>query len=121
MSFSRVCITLVLSTAAVSMQAAEPGNPTIPAPAHASATSDSSLRPASFACYIYPESMHVQSSLRGMVCPTLQPGDGTAKPGWSKEFRCSISGATASCDAVERSGPISLASADAPGTYPFWV
>jgi hypothetical protein len=139
MSFSKVCITLVLSTAAVSMQAAGTSSKSrshknIVAAAKqgsaaaqvdaASGTSADQLSqvemPVTFSCYVYPAGSQIAASnSNGLVCPALQHGDGVAKPGWLREFRCSVSGTTATCAPLENPGPATLADLAMPVTIYF--
>jgi hypothetical protein len=142
MSFSKVCITLVLSTAAVSMQAAgtgsksrshknivaaaKQGSPATQVDATSGKTSDLLSQvelPVTFSCYMYPAGSNIMASnANGLVCPALQPGDGVAKPGWLREFRCSVSGTTATCAPLENPGPSTLADLAVPVTiYVPWV
>jgi hypothetical protein len=61
--------------------------------------------PASFSCYTYPPSLRITpTNANGLVCPALEPGDGSAKPGWTREYRCSVSGNTATCGPLENPG-----------------
>lgn len=126
MSFSKVCITVLLSTAAFSMQAAAQDNhsqsehQTLPV-ANIARTQQNlppmsqegsqntgsnflaqAESPVTFSCYSYPAGSDVSSSsTRGLVCPELEPGNGVAKPGWTKEYRCYAQGHTATCNPVE--------------------
>jgi hypothetical protein len=112
MSFSKVCITVLLSTAAISMQAAAQDTP-INSDPHASSAAISAPSknadllaqaesPIAFSCYSYPAGSSVASnSINGLVCPVLEHGNGIAKPGWTMEYRCYASGNTATCNPIE--------------------
>ena len=142
MSFSKVFITLVLSTAAISMRAAvtnsdsvsdqqivaatKPGSTAAQSDATSGKTSDMLSQvemPVTFSCYMYPAASNITASnANGLVCPALQPGDGVAKPGWLREFSCSVSGTTATCAPLENPGPSALANLAVPMTiYVPWV
>jgi hypothetical protein len=142
MSISKVCITLVLSTAAVSMQAAgtssksrshknvvaasKQGSTATQVAATSPKTSDLLSQvemPVTFSCYLYPAGAHITASnANGLVCPALEPGDGVAKPGWLREFRCSVSGTTATCAPLENPGPSALADLAVPvSIYTPWI
>jgi hypothetical protein len=142
MSFSQMCITLVLSTAAISMQAAVTGSDSVSNQTIGTSTKQGSTEaqvnaasgtsadqlsqvemPVTFSCYVYPAGSNIMASTaNGLVCPALQPGNGVAKPGWVKEFRCSVSGTTATCAPLENPGPSTLASLAVPATtFVAWV
>jgi hypothetical protein len=125
MSFCKVCLTVLLSTAAISMQAAAQNIPTVsdqhPANTGTSAPYQSAALLAqaqplpSFSCYSYPVAAHIISSnANGLFCPALEPGDGSAKPGWTHEYRCSVSGNTATCGLLENPGPGTYSKSIAP-------
>jgi hypothetical protein len=123
MSFSKVCINVLLSTAAFSMQAAAQDNPSKsdhqtantartqqnlpPMSQEGLPNAGSNLlaqaeSPVSFSCYSYPAGSAIASnSTKGLVCPALEHGDGIPKPGWTKEYRCYAQGNTATCNPIE--------------------
>jgi len=116
MSFCKVCLTVLLSTAAISMQAAAQNIPTVSDLHPANTTSNAPYQGAallahsesllSFSCYSYPAAAHVASNnAYGLVCPALEPGNGSVKPGWTREYRCFVSGNTATCGPLENPGP----------------
>jgi hypothetical protein len=122
MSFSKVCITVLLSTAAISMQAAGQDTHSQSAPQHSTAVNSAPTKgadllaqddsPVAFSCYSYPAGSPVaSSSSNGLVCPVLEHGNGIAKPGWTKEYRCYASGNTATCNPIDN--PVAGMLADA--------
>jgi hypothetical protein len=127
MSFSKVCITVLLSTAAISMQAAAQDTHTNRDSQAATAANSAPAKgvdllaqadsPVAFSCYVYPSGSPIASSSgNGLVCPALEPGDGIAKPGWTKEYRCYASGNTATCNPIENPVAGTLADLSAPAS-----